>query len=230
MTAWAILRQVVLATTTHESDLATVRESFGLGAGFDDPELKKLNLADATMPVSAGRYLEFVAPISPEGPVHAWLSKSGPRGGFTLSVQHPDTDGVRARCAELGVRVPIDTVAFGHPVLQLHPKDVGLVLEIDGIDDPDVWFWDDIDPGPEEDATVEAIVGVEITVEDPVAMATRWRTIMDLPEQADPSTLDLGGCTVRFVAGMASADWNILVRRRGEAKDPSLPGITFTLV
>lgn len=230
VTAWAILRQVVLATESHETDLKAVREAFGLGTGFADPELKEFNLADATMPVSATRYLELVAPIAPEGPVHSWLTKAGPRGGFTLSVQHPDPDGVRARCAELGVRVPIDAVAFGHTVLQLHPKDVGLVLEIDGIDDPDTWFWDDIDPGPEARAGIDEIVGVEMTAEDPVAMATLWTKIMDLPEQVDTTSVDLGGTTVRFVAGTPSAHWNILVRRSGAADDPSLPGITFTLV
>ncbi|MBN9619352.1 MAG: hypothetical protein J0H43_06420 [Actinobacteria bacterium] len=230
MSDWAVLRQVVVATTSHQSDLRAVRAAFGLGEGFADPELKRLNLADATMPVSAGRYLEFIAPIEDTGPVASWLAKVGPRGGFTLSVQHPDPDGVRARCAEQGVRVPIDDVAFGRTVLQLHPKDVGLVLEIDGIPERDVWFWDDIDPGPEPGARVDEILGVEIAVADPAAMAARWTAIMNLPEPVEATTLDLGGPTVRFVPGGPSADWTILLRRSGEAVDPALPGISFRLV
>ncbi|MGN6609713.1 MAG: hypothetical protein ACTHMS_22215 [Jatrophihabitans sp.] len=229
MSDWAYLRQVVVATTSHDADLRTVRAALGLGAGFDDPELKKMNLADATMPVSATRYLEFVAPIVDEGPVASWLAKTGPRGGYTLSVQHPDPDAVRARCHEAGVRVPIDELAFGRQVLQLHPKDVGLVLEIDGIPERDVWFWDDIDPGPEPNARVDEIVGVEIAVADPEAMAALWVRILGIPEPTHPTVLDLGA-TVRFVPGGPSPDWTILLRSRGDAVDPALPGITFRFV
>lgn len=234
MTDWAILRQVVIATADHAGDTAAVRAAFGLGEGFDDPELKSINLADATMPVSTStqRYLEFVAPIADEGPIATWLNKVGGRGGYTLSVQHPDPDAVRARCAELGVRVPIDQLAFGHQILQLHPKDVGLVLEIDGIADRDVWFWDDMDPGPEPGATIDEIVGVEITVPDPAAMTARWVAVMDLPEPSEPNLIEMGGASVRFVEGPASPDWTVLVRRSGDAEvgDPGLPGITFRAV
>jgi hypothetical protein len=233
MSDWAILRQVVIATSDHDGDTAVVRSAFGLGQGFDDPELKSVNLADATMPVSDARYLEFVAPIEDTGPVHNWLQKVGGRGGYTLSVQHPDPEGVRSRCAELSVRVPIDQHAFGHHILQLHPKDVGLVLEIDGIADKSTWFWDDINPGPEADASVDEIVGVEITVDDPAAMTARWVAVMNLPEPSEPNVVEMGGCTVRFVEGPASPDWTVLLRAKpgtGEIADPGLAGITFRIV
>ncbi|HVQ94075.1 MAG TPA: hypothetical protein VMU51_23755 [Mycobacteriales bacterium] len=231
MSSWAILRQVVIGTTTHEQDTAAVRAAFGLGTGFDDPELKEMNLVDATMPIAPGRYLEFVAPVTPEGPVASWLAKVGGRGGFVLSVQHPDAAAVRTRAAELGVRVPIDMLAFGRIVLQLHPKDVGLVLEVDGIDDPAVWFWDSIDPGPDPSAYVDDIVGVEVPVADPAATAAQWRRLLDLPEPAEPTVLDLGGPTVRFVDGGPSSNWTVLLRRASaSATDPGLPGITFRLV
>ena len=231
MPSWAILRQVVIATSTHESDTAAVRAALGLGAGFDDPELKKMNLLDATMTVGTGRYLEFVAPDLPEGSVFNWLAKVGGRGGYTLSIQHPDPAGVLERAAAMNVRVPIQEVAFGRQILQMHPKDVGLVLEVDGIDDPDVWFWDDIDPGPEPGAFVDAIAGVELPVADPAATAEQWRALLDLPEQADPTALDLGGATVRFVPGGPSSEWTLLLRRADDAaRDPNLPGLRFAFV
>ena len=125
---WAKLRQVVVATTEHDADIAALRKAFGLGEGFADPGLKEISLVDATLPVSAERYLELVGPTDEQSPVGRWLAKIGGRGGFVLSVQHPDPDGVRSRATELGVRVPIDELAFGRTVLQLQPKDVGLVL------------------------------------------------------------------------------------------------------
>jgi hypothetical protein len=230
-TAWAKLRQVVIATTDHESDTRALRAAFGLGAGFGDPELKSLALLDATLPVSAERYLEVISPENDTALVTPWLRKIGGRGGYVLSVQHPDPAGVRERAGALGVRVAVDTEALGHVILQLHPKDVGVVLEVDGIADPDAWFWDDIDPGPEAGAGISDIVGVEVPVADPAAMTALWRDLLGLGEPAGPDELDLGGAYVRFTEGGPSADWTVVLRRATDAATvPALPGITFRLV
>lgn len=230
-TSWAKLRQVVIATTEHSADTAAVRKAFGLGEGFADPELDKISLLDATMPVSSERYLEVVGAVAGAGPVGKWLSKVGGRGGFVLSIQHPDPDGVRRRAVELGVRVPIDELAFGRTVLQLHPKDVGVVLEIDGIADSKEWFWDDINPGPEADAGIDEIVGVEVPVSDPTAMNTLWHQLMDLGEPVQRDQVDLGGAYVKFVEGGPSADWTVVLRTSAaSAVDPGLAGISFRLV
>ena len=232
---WAILRQVVIATTDHAADVEAVRSAFGLGEGFGDPELKHLALLDATMPVGSGkRYLEFIGPENDTAVVTKWLTKIGGRGGYVLSVQHPDPDAVRARALARGVRVPIDTTALGHAVLQLHPQDVGLLLEVDGIADDTAWFWDDVDPGPEPDALVDGIVGVEVAVADPEATNALWHDLLGLGTPAVADTIEMGGIPVRFVPGGPSADWVVTLRRSaagGErAVEPSLPGITFRLV
>jgi hypothetical protein len=231
--SWAILRQVVIASSDHDADILAVRRSFGLGEGFADPMLKDLSLADATLPVSAGRYLEIVGPTEPDTSVGNWLAKVGGRGGFVLSVQVPDAPGVKERALGRGVRIPVDTEAFGKPVLQLHPKDVGVVLEIDGIPDTSEWFWDDIDPGPEAGAAVSGIVGVEVPVADPAAMTELWQHLLDVPEPTTPNQLDLGGSWVRFTPGGPSSDWTVVLQRTAgntDATDPQLAGITFHLV
>ena len=229
--SWAKLRQVVIGTTDHVGDVAAVREAFGLGAGFADPEVAHMSLVDATLPVAPGRYLEFVAPTDDTISFAKWLSKTGGRGGYVLSVQHPDPAAVKARAEARGIRVPIDVEAFGKPVIQVHPKDVGLLLEVDGITDPSVWFWDDIDPGPEPGAGVDDIICVEVPVDDPAAMTTLWHELLDLGEPANPSEVDLGGITVRFVPGGPSHEWTVILRRANDrAVDPGLPGVTFRLV
>ena len=233
--SWAILRQVVIATTDHDADLAAVRGAFGLGNGFEDPELEKLSMADATMPVSKDTYLEFIAPVSDTAAVTKWLTKIGGRGGYVLSVQHPDPQAVKARALARGIRVPVDVEAFGNPVVQLHPQDVGLLLEVDGITDPHAWFWDDINPGPESDAGVDEIVGVEVPVADPSAMAALWHDLLGLGTPAKDDEIQLGGTWVRFVSGGPSAQWNIVLRRADNAAGasvvpPLLSGVTFELV
>jgi hypothetical protein len=233
--SWAILRQVVIATTAHDADLDSVRAAFGLGQGFEDPELEKLHMVDATLPVSKETYLEFIAPLSDEAGVSKWLNKIGGRGGYVLSVQHPDPAAVKARALARGIRVPVDVEAFGHPVVQLHPQDVGLLLEVDGITDSAVWFWDDVNPGPESDAGISDIIGVEVPVADPQAITTLWHELLDLGAPVKDNEVQMGGTWVRFVPGGPSADWNIVLRRAetdaGKAVTaPTLSGIRFELV
>ena len=229
--AWAKLRQVVIATTSHADDVAAARRAFGLGASFDDPELKTFGLADATFPISAERFLEFVGPASEHGPLTPWLTTIGGRGGYVLSVQHPDPAGVRRRCTELGVRVPIETEAFGQTVLQLHAKDVGLVLEIDGIADRAAWFWDAISPGPDASAGVDEIVGVDVPVADPTAMTALWHEVLGLGEPTAADVVELDGAWVRFVPGGPSSAWVVVMHRSNDtAVDPGLPGISFRFV
>jgi hypothetical protein len=229
--SWAKLRQVVIGTTEHSSDVAAARAAFGLGPGFADPEVAHLSMVDATLPVAPGRYLEFVAPTDDGISFAKWLAKVGGRGGYVLSVQHPDPAAVKQRALARGIRVPIDVEAFGQPVVQLHPQDVGLLLELDGITDETKWFWDDIDPGPEAGAGIDDIVGVEVPVADPVAMCALWHELLDLGQPARPDQIELGGVYVRFVPGGPSPAWTVIVRRANDsAVDPGLPGITFRLV
>jgi hypothetical protein len=212
--SWAILRQVVIATTAHDADLDSVRAAFGLGQGFEDPELEKLHMVDATLPVSKETYLEFIAPLSDEAGVSKWLNKIGGRGGYVLSVQHPDPAAVKARALARGIRVPVDVEAFGHSA---------------------VWFWDDVNPGPESDAGISDIIGVEVPVADPQAITTLWHELLDLGAPVKDNEVQMGGTWVRFVPGGPSADWNIVLRRAetdaGKAVTaPTLSGIRFELV
>lgn len=226
---WAKLRQVVIGTATHEHDVAVVREAFNLGEPFADPEVGTLGLTDATFQISAERYLEVVGTIDPTGPMSKWLAKIGRRGGYVLSVQHPDPDAVRRRCVDRGLRIGIDTVAFGKTVLQLHPRDFGTILEVDGIEDPDVWFWDEHSTGVSPSATVSDVVGVEVPVADPEAMTDRWAYALGIGKAGD-TEIDLSGAWVRFVPGEQSERWTVVLRTSGGASVPDLDGVTFQLV
>lgn len=229
--SWAKLRQVIIGSASETDDAAHLAQTLRLAEPFADPEIHELKLVDFTFPVSSERFLEVVGTTDPDGPMGSWLDKVGGRAGYALSVQHPDPDAVRARCLAAGHRVAIDTVAFGKTVLQLHPKDFGLLLEVDGIDDPDVWFWDEISPGPAADATVSDVVAVEIPVVDPAATAALWAEILAIAPPTSDHELDMTGSTVRFVAATDASDWTIELRRRAaDAVVPELPGVSFRLV
>lgn len=223
---WAQLRQVVLATLDHAGDTELVRKTLQLGPSFDDPELATIGLADATMPVGPDTYLEVCAPMSEDHQVTRWLNKVGGKSGWCLSTQVPDLEGVRERCAQLGVRVAVEARALGHEIIQLHPLDVGVLLELDSFVPREAWFWDDLDGAKVAQAQrgtfVDDIVGVQIAIEDPVAMASTWATIIGLsaPELVeDGAVLSFSGRPIHFVGlegrrGLVAIDMHTSERSR----------------
>jgi hypothetical protein len=239
-TGWADIRQVVMATTDIEADGAEARRLFGLGPGFADPVLKEIGLLDDTMAVGERRYLELVAPDRDDHPVARWLAKVGGSAGYVLSTQVPSLAGVRERCAELGIRIVADTSVDGHTILQLHPKDMGVVLEMDEFLPKEGWFWDDLEGArlsrAHTGARIVDIRGVDIAAEDPVALAARWADLLRL-EPPDPAgapgapgggaVLDFSGMAVRFVPAGASGPG--LARVYVEAADPAERGLEVML-
>lgn len=232
--SWAKLRQVIIATEHMETDADALRGGLGLGQGFPDPELKEHSMADITLPLADESYLQLLTPLDEADSLARWLGKIGGRGGYALSIQHPDPASVKARAEarDVGVIRAID--ALGYPIVQLHPRDTGILLEVDGIADPDVWFWDDLGQTAEPDAAVDAIVGVEVSVDDPDAMGSIWHELLDLPAGDSPRSVDLGGRELLFRTGGKTPEWTITLRRSGRGgavPAPDLiPGITFRYV
>jgi hypothetical protein len=228
--SWGILRQVVIATDDLEADATAVRRSFGLGEGIVDPTLAELHLEDALLPVSDTRYLELVSPTAENARVTRWLAQAGGRTGMVLCVQHPDVPAVLARCRERGVRIALEAEVLGHPAAQLHPADVGVLLEVDGIADPTAWYWDDLGATPEPDAGIDEVLGVVVPVADPGATTALWSELLGLTPSAEHE-LELGGAWLRFVGLDPTTEWTVVLRRtRSDVTAPELPGVRFELV
>ncbi|WP_426511805.1 hypothetical protein ACPPVO_14925 [Dactylosporangium sp. McL0621] len=226
MSDWALLRQVVLATSDMAADGRLLREHYGLGPGFADPELAAIGMADDTMALAGGSYLELVAPLTPDVSIARWLAKRGP-GGYALSVQHSDPLAARDRALALGVRVVADQLVMGHPIVQFHPADAGLLLELDGIADRDAWFWDGMGVDPSPHALIDDVVAVDVPAQDPEATVKQWAEILGY-EPAAADTIDLGGRTVRFRPAAELPRWTLTLLRseRGPAlRDESLLGV-----
>jgi hypothetical protein len=199
MAQWAKLRQVILASPDIEVDGDHLRSTFSLGEGFSDPLLHEMQMSDLALAVGDEAYLEVIGALSDEVPLAGWLAKMGGARGYGLSVQHPDPIGVRDRAIERGIRVVADLEALGAKIVQLHPADVGLMLELDGITDPERWFWDDTDGArPTPGAAIDDVTGVTVAVADPAAMTELWAELLDL-EPTSEATIALGSGIVRFV-------------------------------
>lgn len=195
---WAQLRQVGFATLEHDADVKVATELLGLGPGFDDPLLAQMHLVDFTAPVGPDTYVEVLAPTKPDHPVARWLRRAGGSAGWVLSTQVPSLAGVRERAAARGVRIAVDTRAMGHDIVQLHPLDVGVLLELDAFVPRGEWFWDDMATAKAAQASrgtkADAIVAVDVAAADPAAMAAVWAAIIGIESPTATAT----GAAIRF--------------------------------
>ncbi|WP_433219056.1 hypothetical protein ACQP00_14160 [Dactylosporangium sp. CS-047395] len=228
MTDWALLRQLVLATPDITADGRLLREHYGLGDGFADPELATIGMSDDTMALAGGSYLELVGPLTPDVSIARWLAKYG-QGGYALSVQHSDPLAARDRALSLGVRVVADQLVMGHPIVQFHPADVGLLLELDGIEDRDAWFWDGMGVEPSPHALIDDVVSVEVPARDPEATVKQWSQILGY-DAAASDTVDLGGRLVTFRPAAELPQWTVTLlrsERGGNLREESMLGVRF---
>jgi len=195
----------------------TATDLLALGPGFGDPLLAAMGLADFTAPVGPDTYVEVLAPTTPDHSVARWLRRVGGASGWVLSIQVPSLDGVRERAAAHGVRVAVETEAMGHRIVQLHPLDVGVLLELDEFVPREAWFWDELPSAKAAHAArtskADDIVAVDVAVDAtdpgaPAAMARTWAAIIGIDPPAPPclpavtadgAALAFGRRTIRFV-------------------------------
>jgi hypothetical protein len=218
---WAELRQVGFAALDHEAAVRTATDLLALGPGFGDPLLAAMGLADFTAPVGPDTYVEVLAPTTPDHSVARWLRRVGGASGWVLSTQVPSLDGVRERAAAHGVRVAVETEAMGRRIVQLHPLDVGVLLELDEFLPRAAWFWDELPAAKAAHAArttkADDITAVDVAVDAasdpgaPAAMARTWAAIIGITPPSPPSppsppavtadgaTLAFGRRTIRFV-------------------------------
>jgi hypothetical protein len=241
-TQWAELRQIGFATLDHEAAVRAATELLALGPGFDDPLLAAVHLADFTAPVGPDTYIEMLAPTTPDHSVARWLGRVGGSSGWVLSTQVPSLAGVKERAASRGVRVAVETQAMGHDIIQLHPLDVGVLLELDAFLPRDAWFWDDMPAARVAHAArttkADDIVAVDIAVDPspsalrgPAAMAATWAAIIGIDPPvatADGATIAFGRRTIRFVpatsgrTGIVAVDVHATDREHGVGRQGEL--------
>lgn len=204
---WVKLRQVIIADHRVPPTAAELRETFGLAPGFADAMLAEIGMDDESIILGDGEtYLEVVAPLRPDAAVAGWLAKGGGPGGYCLSIQTNSLLPFRERAARLGIPLIFDLEAHGYHLIQLHPKPVGLVLELDEIPDPGAWFWDDVDKQVPADPHVHDVVSVEVTSPDPVAQAELWGAIFGVAthDEGGAPSVAIGDTAVTFREGARS--------------------------
>ena len=193
------LRQVVLLAPDLEPALAEVRAAFGFGEGTRDAAGMAALGFEHEVCSFADTFLEVCAPLAPDSHPARLVEKRGPMG-YMVDVQVPDLDASVARAAEDGITPLFQQDYRGARISQWHPRALGTLAELDQVDPPESWH--DAPEIFERSATGVAtdIVGADIAVADPAAMALTWGRLLGV-EPATETSLALGPSTLRFTAG-----------------------------
>ncbi|GAA3207863.1 VOC family protein [Actinocorallia longicatena] len=189
------LIQATIAARSLPDTAEQARALFGLPPGFPDPELADWGIVNEIL--GLGRtYVEIVAPSSETSALHRFLARG--EGGYVVGMKVPDTDAMIERAAERGVRVAHRQEFHGADIVQLHPGELGVMLEADRLPDGKDWHYDDWDvPARPADAATGDLVAVDIAVEDPAGTAEVWAHVLDA-ELDGPAAVRAGG-VIRFV-------------------------------
>jgi hypothetical protein len=221
-TALPRLRQLVLLVPDLQAGLEEVRAAFGFTRGTSDAAgMAELGFEHEVCSF-ADTFLEVCAPLGPDSH-HARLVEKRGAMGYMVDVQVADLDAAVARAAEHDV-APLFVQDYRDArISQWHPKALGTLAELDQVDPPESWH--DAPEVFENAATGVAtdIVGAEIAVRDPGAVARAWSQLLGV-EPTTPTSLILGPSTLRFSEG----DTGLSVIDVAAA-DPARVGDTMTL-
>ncbi len=231
-----IIRQVIIGAGDMSIASKELREAFGLAVGFADPLLEGINMDDETFRVGPEAHLELVGALTPEAPIAKWCEKVGGGGGYGLAIQVPALGPLLERAGSLGARTIEDLVVYERRIVQLHPGDLGILVELDEIPEAEQWFWDDIVADVSQNPVIDDVIAVEVSNPDPAAIAQKWSTLFDVPVETVDGVLQiaLGARSVRFVLGdvkmMTGCDVQVTAGVEPHAREVVVSGVTFTLI
>lgn len=231
-----IIRQVIIGAGDMEEAGQEMRAAFGLAKGFADPLLEGINMDDETFRVGGESHLELVGALTPEAPIAKWCEKVGGGGGYGLAIQVPALAPFMARAELVGARTIEDIVVYDRRIVQLHPGDLGILVELDEIPEAEQWFWDDVEADASENPVIDDVLAVEISNPDPSALAQKWSTLFDVPVETVDGVLQvaIGARTARFVQGdvkmMTGCDVQVAEGVSPDAREVTVSGVAFTLV
>lgn len=201
------LRQVALAAKDLDAVVGDLTALLDIAVSFNDPGVAAFGLRNAVLPVG-DTFLEVVSPIQDDTAAGRYMARRGGDCGYMVMVQVEDTDALRRRAGDLGVRVvwsiDLEDIRGTH----LHPRDLGgALLSVDTPTPGSAWRW----AGPNWESQVRTqrvaeIAAVEMVCAEAAHAARRWGALLERePQQHADGTheiaLDRG--MLRFVPGAA---------------------------
>lgn len=189
-----ILRHYVLATASEpdmDKALAMLKEKLDLSS---QPKKHLTELGFSTAMVVIGKtVIEVVAPVARGSRpyVDEFMDARGEPGWYKIVFQTFDADAIRERLYDLKVKVDFDREFRGEQMLTLNSEIFGTSLEAFTYADLSKWWGYDSAIDYPESSLVEEVLGCDVVIENPAAVATLVAYIFN-------AELDPESKTVRF--------------------------------
>lgn len=184
------LRQICLATGSLETTAAQLETVLGLAPCYSDPDVAQLGVRNLLFQIGTD-FLELVSPLTPQAPLQRFLDRRGGDGGYMAITQtetRAEQAAIRARAAELGIRIAWELSHRGADFLQWNPADTGgsfLETSFDHAGALDGrWGAAGGAIGP---ATPFRLTGIGVAAEDPAKTAATWGQLTGIAPQPDHS-------------------------------------------
>jgi hypothetical protein len=201
------LRQICLVAEALAPAVDDLARGLGLSPCYVDPHVAEFGLEN-TLLRAGSQFLEVVAPTGPGTAAGRQLARRGGDGGYMVICQadtRAEQTALRARAADLGVRVAFEVDRGTWNIMQLHPGDMGAAfLEVDWDEAADpTGNWHptgglDWQRAPAGNAIIAAAT---LQHPDPGALAARWAAVLGLPvtDRGDIHTIALANADLHFM-------------------------------
>ncbi len=193
-----ILRHYVLATANEadmDSALSLLKEKLDLSS---QPKKHLTELGFSTAMVIVGKtVIEVVAPVARGARpfVDEFMDARGEPGWYKIVFQTFDADAIRKRLYDLQVKLDFDREFRGEQMLTLNSGIFGTSLEAFTYADLSKWWGYDSAIDYPESSLVEEVMGCDVVIENPGAVATLVAYLFN-------TELDVETRTVRFQKNM----------------------------
>ena len=184
-----ILRHYVLATAKEadmDSALALLKEKLDLSS---QPKKHLTELGFSTAMVIIGKtVIEVVAPVARGARpyVDEFMDARGEPGWYKIVFQTFDADAIRKRLYAMKVKLDFDREFRGEQMLTLNTEIFGTSLEAFTYADLSKWWGYDSAIDYPESSLVEEVLGCEVAMDNPGAVATLVAAIFNA--ELDPDT------------------------------------------
>jgi hypothetical protein len=199
------LRQLAVAALDAGEVVEQLCAVLGLSTSYQDPGVAEFGLENHVFALG-NQFLELVSPVTHAAPVWRFLQKRGrDAAGYMVVLEVDSIDPYRARAETLRLRVVLDSESESWGTLHLHPRDMGSLMSVDRDKGGD---WTPAGPDWQNQPAASAIAGiagVRIATSDPIALASRWATFLDIPHSSGVE-LRLNQGTIEFVPAASGCD------------------------
>ncbi|MCG2623426.1 hypothetical protein LVY72_16130 [Arthrobacter sp. I2-34] len=219
-----VIRHYVLTSENLAATSGELHEWLGVGQGHTHTYTLEYGFVNEIMMVG-NSFIEVGQPIWANHRLHGVLEDRGGECAQMVVLQTQDCYQLRERALARNLTLTKDKKFQGQKVIQFDPEVFGTRLETYEYDLPDGW-WTGRPETYTQSTIVKDIVGADVAVHDPEAIAAATADVFQAELDAGANTVRLGGNYLKFVPANG---WQGLTTLHLTPLDPARRGDTKTI-